>query len=137
VRFATIFGGRRNRAARVLVQVHMDFSVPFRGSVAVASGLLTRAVLTGPRFRRVFPDVYVRADVERDLALLSMAGLVFVGEEGVLGGYSAAELLGASCAPLGAPAEVIVPDGAGRRRVCWSARRRCRQTNGCGSTGWR
>jgi very-short-patch-repair endonuclease len=92
----------------------MDFLVPFRGSVAVSAGLLTRAVLTGPRFRRVFPDVYVRADVERDLALRSLAALVLVGEEGVLGGYSAAELLGASCAPLGAAAEVIVP---GRRRA--------------------
>jgi very-short-patch-repair endonuclease len=40
--------------------------------------------------------------------------LVLVGDEGVLGGYSAAEVLGASCAPLGAPAEVIVP---GRRRA--------------------
>ena len=92
----------------------MDFRVPFRGSVAVASGLLTRGVLTGPRFRRVFPDVYVRADVELDLALRSVAALVLVGDEGVLGGYSAAEVLGASCAPLEAPAEVIVP---GRRRA--------------------
>lgn len=91
----------------------MDFRVPFRGSVAVAAGLLTRAVLTGPRFRRVFPDVYVCADVEPDLALRSVAALVLVGR-GVLGGYSAAELLGASCGPLDAPAEVIVLE---RRRA--------------------
>ena len=91
----------------------MDFRIPFRGSVAVASGLLTRAVLVGPRFRRLFPDVYVDADVEPDLALCSLAALVFVGDEGVLGGHSAAEVLGASCGPRGACAEVIVP---GRRR---------------------
>jgi very-short-patch-repair endonuclease len=94
--------------------VRVDFRVPFRGSVAIATGLLTRAVLRGPRFRRLFPDVYVRADVEPDLALRSLAAAVLVGERGVLGGYSAAELLGASCGPLDAPAEVIVP---GRRRA--------------------
>jgi very-short-patch-repair endonuclease len=92
----------------------VDFGIPFRGSVAVASGLLTRAVLVGPRFRRLFPDVYVDVDVEPNLALRSLAALVLVGDEGVLGGYSAAEVLGASCGPRGACAEVIVP---GRRRA--------------------
>lgn len=92
----------------------MDLRLPFRGSVVVASGLLTRAALRGPRFQRVFPDVYVRADVELDLALRSLAAAVFVGVEGVLGGYSAAEVLGASCGPRAAPAEVIAP---GRRRA--------------------
>ena len=76
--------------------------------------MLTPAVLAGPRFRRLFPDVYVCADVEPDLALRSFAAAVLVGDRGVLGGYSAAELLGASCAPLAAPAEVVVP---GRRRA--------------------
>jgi very-short-patch-repair endonuclease len=92
----------------------VDFRRPFRGSDAVATGALTRAVLVGPRFRRVFPDVYVRADVEFDLALRSLAAIVLVGEGAVLGGCSAAELLGASCGPLGAAAEVIV---ARRRRA--------------------
>jgi very-short-patch-repair endonuclease len=82
--------------------------------VAVAAGLLSRAVLQGPRFRRLFPDVYVRADVEVDLAVRSLAAAVLGGDRGVLGGYSAAELLGASCGPLDAPAELIVH---GRRRA--------------------
>lgn len=76
--------------------------------------MLTRAVLHGPRFRRLFPDVYVCADVEVDLALRSLAAAALVGEHGVLGGYSAAELLEASCGPRDAPAEVIVP---ARRRA--------------------
>jgi very-short-patch-repair endonuclease len=80
----------------------------------VAAGVLTRAVLQGPRFRRLFPDVYVRADVEPDLTVRSLAAAVLIGEHGVLGGFSAAELLGASCGPLDAPVEVIV---AGRRRA--------------------
>jgi very-short-patch-repair endonuclease len=91
----------------------MDDRRPFRGSDAVADGLLTRAVLRGPRFRRLLPDVYVRADVEVDLGVRSLAAAVLVGDRGVLGGYSAAELLGASCGPLDAPAEVIV---SGRHR---------------------
>ena len=39
----------------------MDPTRPFRGSAAVAAGLVTPNVLRGPRFRRVFPDVYVAA----------------------------------------------------------------------------
>jgi hypothetical protein len=114
VPLAPIFEGRRNRLARIIVLVHVDFRVPFRGSVAVAAGVLTPAVLAGPRFRRLFPDVYVSADVEPDLAVRSLAAAALVGHRGTLGGYSAAELLGASCGPAGAPAEVIVP---GRRRA--------------------
>ncbi len=109
-----ILGVGWNRASRDSVHSRVDFRIPIRGSVAVATGLLTRAALVGPRFRQLFPDVYVRADVEPDLALRSLAAAVLVGEPGVLGGYSAAELLGASCGPLGAPAEVIIP---GRRRA--------------------
>ena len=39
----------------------MDFTLPFRGSAAVGAGLLTPGVLRGPRFTRLFPDVYVGA----------------------------------------------------------------------------
>jgi very-short-patch-repair endonuclease len=91
----------------------VDRDLLFRGSDAVAGGRLTRAVLRGPRYRRLLPDVYVRADVEVDLALRSLAAALLVGDQGVLGGYSAAELLGSSCGPLNAHAEVIV---SGRRR---------------------
>jgi hypothetical protein len=89
--------------------------VPFRGSVTVAAGLVTPAVLHGPRFRRLLPDVHVTADAEVDLELLSFAVAVLVGPHGVLSGCSAAELLGASCARPGAPAEVTLLDGHQRR----------------------
>jgi len=39
---------------------------PFRGSVAVASGVLTARQLTGPQFRRIFRDVYISASVTVD-----------------------------------------------------------------------
>lgn len=83
---------------------------PFRGSVAVGRGLLTRNQLFGPRYRRLYPDVYVSADRLPDLALRSRAAFILVADRGgALAGYSAAELLGASCAPRDAPAEVLVP----------------------------
>jgi len=90
----------------------MDLVGPFRGSAAVAAGLLTRDRLYGRRFRRVFPDVYVPATAEPDLRLRSRAAAVYVGGRGVSVGYSAAELLGASCAPVDAPAEVTAPAGS-------------------------
>lgn len=89
--------------------------VPFRGSAALACGALTRAVLFGPGFRRLLPDVHVTADTEVDLTLLSLAATVLVGPRGVLSGYSAAEVLGASCARPGIPAEVTVLGGYRRR----------------------
>ncbi|WP_143517323.1 DUF559 domain-containing protein [Pseudonocardia sp. MH-G8] len=87
----------------------MNLTQPFRGSEAVAAGLLTHAMLRGPRFRRLFPDIYAPADAEVDLELLSRAAYLLVAGRGALGGYSAAELLAASCGPLGAPAEVVAP----------------------------
>jgi very-short-patch-repair endonuclease len=88
--------------------------VAFRGSAAVAAGLLTKDQLRGPRYRRLFPDTYVRAGDRPDLALRSRAGYRYVEGRGVLAGYSAAELLGASCGPADAPVEVVVP-GAKQR----------------------
>lgn len=87
----------------------------FRGSRAVAAGPATRRQLRGPRFRRVFPDTYVRRDDELTLALRSRAAYHHADGHGVLSGFSAAELLDASCGPRDAPAE-ITAHGGGRRR---------------------
>lgn len=82
---------------------------PFRGSAALAEGRVTRGALYGPRYRRVFPDVFVPAALPVDLATRSRAAYLLVADRGgVLGGYSAAELLGAACAPADAPSEVLV-----------------------------
>ncbi|MHA6785289.1 DUF559 domain-containing protein [Pseudonocardia saturnea] len=88
---------------------------PFRGTAAIARGLVTPGQLRGPRFRRLFPDIHVLATAEVDLALRSRAAALFVAGCGVLGGYSAAELLGASCGPADAPAEVVLLDGHRQR----------------------
>jgi len=82
---------------------------PFRGSDALAAGVLSRGQLRGPRYRRVFPDVYAPTDLPDDLLTRSRAAYLLVREQGgVLAGYSAALLLGADCAPRAAPAEVLV-----------------------------
>lgn len=82
---------------------------PFRGSAAVATGMLTRGELRGPRFRRLFPDIYVPVSpTPPDLLLRSRAAALLVAGRAVLAGYSAAEVLGASCGPADAPAEVTM-----------------------------
>jgi hypothetical protein len=88
---------------------------PLRGSEALALGLLTEDRLYGPRFRRLFPDVYLPAEHALDLATRSRVAYLLVRERGgVLAGYSAAHLLGADCAPRHAPRS-------------W-----CRASTGCG-----
>lgn len=82
----------------------------FRGSLAVAAGLVTWDRLRGPTYRRLFPDVYAAAGpAPPDLALRSRAAYRLVEGRGVLSGWSAAEILGASCGSWDAPAEVTVP----------------------------
>jgi very-short-patch-repair endonuclease len=85
--------------------------VAFRGSAAIAAGLLTPGELRGKRFERLFPDTYITAprDGSPDLELRSLAAYRYVEGKGVLSGYSAAEILDASCGHWDAPAEVTVP----------------------------
>ena len=85
------------------------------GTTATAAGLVTPGELRGARFLRMFPDTYVRRRPEPpDLALRSRAAGLYVAGRGVLSGYSAAELLEASCGPRDSPAEVTVPAGVQR-----------------------
>ncbi|MDT0353533.1 hypothetical protein [Pseudonocardia charpentierae] len=85
--------------------------VAFRGSLAVAAGLTTWARLPGPRFQRLFPDIYCPAgDEPPDLHLRSLGAYRLVEGRGVLAGYSAAALLDADCAPhRDVPAEIPSP----------------------------
>ncbi len=89
---------------------------PFLGSAAVAAGLLTPTQLRGKRYAPVFRDVFVPADAEQDLRLRSTAAFLLAPALGVLAGHSAAELLGAHCSPINAPAELIAPRGDVRPR---------------------
>lgn len=68
---------------------HSGVSVPgwptaFRGSLAVAAGLVTWDRLRGPRYLRLFPDVCVPVGAEPpDLALRSRAAYRLVEGRGV------------------------------------------------------
>ena len=86
-----------------------DLTTAFRGSTAVAAGLVTPAVLRGPRYQRLFPDVYASAALEPDLALRARGAGVLVAGRGVVAGLAAAELLGASCGQRGSPVDVLLP----------------------------
>lgn len=89
----------------------------FRGSAAVAAGLVTPGLLRGPGYDRLFPDTFAPAGEHRpDLRLRSLAAYLWAGPGAVLCGYSAAELLGASCGPAPAPAEVTTAHGGPRSR---------------------
>jgi very-short-patch-repair endonuclease len=58
-------------------------------------------VLRGPRFRRLFPDVYARADVPVDLALRAQAASLLVPGRGVVGDpYPAGDRLNDLPVPL-------------------------------------
>ncbi|MGQ0572683.1 MAG: endonuclease domain-containing protein [Pseudonocardia sp.] len=95
----------------------IDLAGPFRGSAAVAAGLVTKGVLRGSRFRRLYPDVYVPAGSDVDLALRGRAGYLLAAGHGAVGGYAAAELLDASCGPAEAPVEIVVGNRHQRRGV--------------------
>jgi Protein of unknown function (DUF559) len=82
---------------------------PFRGSVAVAAGLLTSGQLRGPQFTRLFPDVYIAADVALDHRLWCQAALIYAGPAGTISGLSAARLWGAPLGNDGDPVEVTIP----------------------------
>lgn len=89
--------------------------VAFRGSDAIAAGLVTAGELRGRRFERLFPDTYVSArSTSPDLMLRSHAAYRYVAGRGVVSGYSSAEVLGASCGPEDAPADVTILEGGQR-----------------------
>nr|WP_083844791.1 hypothetical protein [Saccharomonospora cyanea] len=82
----------------------------FRGSVARAHGYVTAAELGGPRFRRLFQDVYVPAHVPVTHELRCRGAALIVPKEAVLTGRSAATVLGVELANPYDPVEFVVPE---------------------------
>ncbi len=74
-------------------------------------GLVTERVLRGSRYHRLFSDVYLLASARADLAARSRGAALLASGPCALSGYSAAELLGAGCAPADTNAELTVPGG--------------------------
>jgi hypothetical protein len=91
--------------------------LPFRGSDAIARGLLTPSQLRGSKWRRLLPDVYIAADVEMDHRLWCRAALIHArGAGGVaISGTSAAAVWGVDLLAAEAPVELTAPPGTGLR----------------------
>lgn len=81
---------------------------PFRGSEAVAAGLVTRNQLTGSRFTRVFRDVYVPAPADLTHELRCECAALVLPDDAVITGRSAATLGGVGLALPADPVEAVV-----------------------------
>ena len=83
----------------------------FRGSDAVAAGLLTRAQLRGPGVERLFRDVYVDAATTVTHEVRCRGATLFLPADAVVTGRSAATVRGAPLAGADDPVEIIAPLG--------------------------
>lgn len=79
----------------------------FRGSDAIAAGLVTRKQLAGPRYRRVFRDVYVPAGAAITHELRCECAALILPADAVITGRSAATLRGVPLALPDDPVEVV------------------------------
>jgi very-short-patch-repair endonuclease len=82
----------------------------FRGSEARKAGLITASRLRGPSVRRLFQDVYTRADVEVTHELRCRGAALLAPPEAVLTGRSAATVHGIDLAKPNDPVEMVVPE---------------------------
>lgn len=90
----------------------------FLGSAAIRAGVLTREQLRSRRFRRLFRDVYVPADVPVTHALRSAGAALIVPSAAVVTGRSAACIRGVPLAFPQDPVELVVAQSSriGRRK---------------------
>jgi hypothetical protein len=88
---------------------------PFRGTAAVAAGLLTRNHLAGPGWQRVHRDVYVATGTQLTVEVRARAAVVLI-PGAVVSGLTAARLLGVDLGPADdEPVELTVAASAGGR----------------------
>lgn len=83
----------------------------FVGAHAVAEGVLTRHQLQNGPYVRVLRGVYADPSIARDHRLRCRAAALLMPSSAVLGGRSAAALLGAPSPGYGDPVTVVVPPG--------------------------
>ncbi len=85
-----------------------DLDGPFRGSEAVQTGVLTPGQLRGPRFRRIFRDVYVPAALPLTHEVRCTGAALILPTDAVITGRSAATLRGLPLARTEDPVEAVV-----------------------------
>ncbi len=83
----------------------------FVGAHAVSEGVLTRHQLQNGPYLRVLHGVYADPSMTRDHRLRCQAAALLMPAGAVLGGRSAATLLGAPAPDYGAPVTVLLPSG--------------------------
>ncbi|GIJ47531.1 hypothetical protein Val02_44170 [Virgisporangium aliadipatigenens] len=83
--------------------------MPFRGSAAVAGGLLTRGQLAGTAWRRLFRDVYLHADATLDNVTRAQAAALLLPPDAALSRRTAAFVYGADVWRATDPVEATVP----------------------------
>ena len=86
-----------------------DLCGVFRGSDAVASGVLTADQLRGPQFRRLYRDVYLPAGVPITHSVRCEGAALVLPSAAVITGRSAATLRGIPLARAIDPVEIVVP----------------------------
>lgn len=82
----------------------------FRGSQARRAGEVTTATLRGPRWRRLFRDVYLPAGIPVDHEVCCRGAMLLLPPAGVVAGLSAAAVWGLPPPPE-LPVQVLVPPG--------------------------
>jgi very-short-patch-repair endonuclease len=82
-------------------------AAPFRGSAAVADGLLTPAKLRGQTWRRLLPDVYVHRELVPDHRIWCAAVSLVMPSGAAIGGLSAAHLFGGVEPHRGSPVSIV------------------------------
>jgi hypothetical protein len=102
---------------------------PFRGSVAVAAGLLTARQLRNPAWRRLFHDVYICADATVDHLTLCQAAALLLPAGAALSHRSAAMLYGANILARDQPVEATAAAGLRSQPGLRVARSRLDQTD--------
>lgn len=102
-----------------------DLDGPFRGSEAVATGALTPGQLRGPRFRRIFRDVYLPAALPLTHEVRCQGAALILPIDAVITGRSAATLRGLPLARTGDPVEAVVGLGTRVFRRAGLDLRRC------------
>jgi len=83
----------------------------FIGAHAVSEGVLTRHQLQNGPYLRVLHGVYADPSLPRDHALRCRAAALLMPASAVLGGRSAAALMGAPAPGYGDPVTVVIPPG--------------------------
>ncbi|MBB5871419.1 hypothetical protein F4553_004798 [Allocatelliglobosispora scoriae] len=87
---------------------------PFRGSDAIARGLLTRGMLRSSAWRRLYRDVYVHEEIAIDHRVSCEAAALLLPPGAAVAGLSAAHVWGVTPLPVG-DVTVIVPRGQNMR----------------------